>query len=145
RIAVIGTGRMGTDHIKRLTHRIAGADVTGVVDVDAERARAAAAQAGDGTRIWDDPHAALASGEYDAFVLTTPGIHHADVLRDALERRLQLFCEKPLTAAAASAGATVEAEAELGERLIQVGFMRRYDAGYQRLRGYVEDESLGAP
>src|SRR5699024_5341308 len=60
-------------------------------------------------------------------------------------RRLQLFCEKPLTADAAGAGAIVEAEAELGERLIQVGFMRRYDTGYQRLRGYVEDESLGAP
>lgn len=145
RIAVIGTGRMGTDHIKRLTHRIAGATVTGVVDVDTDRAQAAAALAGANARVWVDPHAALASGEYDAFVLTTPGIFHSDVLTDMLERRLQVFCEKPLTADAASARAIVDAEAALGERLIQVGFMRRYDAGYQKLRGYVTSGELGAP
>lgn len=145
RIAVIGTGRMGTDHIKRLTQRIAGADVTGVVDVDAERAQTAAALAGGHVRIWTDPAAALASGEYDAFVLTTAGVLHYDVLVDALARHLPVFCEKPLTADAATAREIVDAEAQLDARLIQVGFMRRYDAGYQRLRGYFADGSLGAP
>ncbi|NNC22626.1 Gfo/Idh/MocA family oxidoreductase [Salinisphaera sp. USBA-960] len=145
RIAVIGAGRMGADHIKRLTHRIAGADVTGVVDVDGGRATSAAALAGEHTTTWDDPHAALASGEYDAVVLTTPGMLHYDVLMDALDRRLPVFCEKPLTADAATAREIVDAEAKIGERLIQVGFMRRYDAGYQRLRRFFTDESLGAP
>src|SRR5699024_2742689 len=93
-----------------------------------ERAHAAAALAGAGTRVWADPHAALASGDYDAFVLTTPGIYHHDVLADALERRLHLFCEKPLTADAASARAIVDAQAAIG----------------RRLRGFVEDGSLGA-
>lgn len=145
RIVVIGTGRMGTDHIKRLTHRIAGADVTGVVDVDSDRARTAAALAGEQVRVWHDPHAAMASGEYDACVLTTPGVLHDDVLLDALDRRLPVLCEKPLTADAATARDVVDAEARLGERLIQVGFMRRYDAGYQRLRACFVDGSLGAP
>lgn len=144
RIAVIGTGRMGSDHIKRLTDTIAGADVTGVVDIDAGRATAAAALAGDHAKVWDDPHAALASGEYDAFVLTTPGMLHYDVLMDALDKRVPIFCEKPLTADAATAREIVDAEAALGQRLIQVGFMRRFDAGYQRLRGWFEDGSLGA-
>lgn len=145
RIAVIGTGRMGTDHIKRLTHRIAGADVTGVVDIDPGRAKAAAGLAGGYAKVWDDPHAALASGEYDAFVLTTPGMLHYDVLMDALDKGLPVFCEKPLTADAAAAREIVDTEAQLDARLIQVGFMRRYDAGYQRLRRYFTDGSLGAP
>jgi myo-inositol 2-dehydrogenase/D-chiro-inositol 1-dehydrogenase len=144
KIAVIGTGRMGTDHIKRLTHRIAGAEVTGVVDIDTDRAKNAAILTGDQARTWNDPHTALASGEYDAFVLTTPGMLHYDVLMDALEKRLPVFCEKPLTADAATAREIVDAEAGLGQRLIQLGFMRRYDTGYQRLRRYFTDGSLGA-
>jgi myo-inositol 2-dehydrogenase/D-chiro-inositol 1-dehydrogenase len=64
---------------------------------------------------------------------------------DALGKRVPVFCEKPLTADAATAREIMATEAKLGERLIQVGFMRRYDAGYQRLRAFFTDGSLGAP
>jgi myo-inositol 2-dehydrogenase/D-chiro-inositol 1-dehydrogenase len=43
-VAVIGTGRMGADHVRRIHEVTSGARVTAVVDVDAERAKAVAAR-----------------------------------------------------------------------------------------------------
>ncbi|MEU3844692.1 Gfo/Idh/MocA family oxidoreductase, partial [Streptomyces sp. NPDC028635] len=39
----------------------------------------------------------------------------------------------------------VEAEARLGRRLAQIGFMRRYDAEYQRLKALLDGGTLGRP
>lgn len=37
-VAVIGTGRMGADHVRRITGVVSGARVSTVVDIDAARA-----------------------------------------------------------------------------------------------------------
>ena len=144
KVAVIGAGRMGSGHVKRLTQRVAGALVVAVVDVDRARAEQAAAVTGSAV-VYTDPHAALAQAEIHAVVLATPGVVHRDVLLDAIERRLPVLCEKPLTADAASAWEIVEAEARTGAKCIQVGFMRRFDAGYQSLRAVFESRALGEP
>ncbi len=41
RVCVVGAGRMGADHIERLTRRIVGAEVSAVVDADVSRAKKA--------------------------------------------------------------------------------------------------------
>lgn len=74
-----------------------------MVDIDTGR------ESRDDTRIWDDPHAPLASGAYDAFVLATPAPLHYDVPMDALNKPLPVFCEKPLTVDAATAREIVDA------------------------------------
>ena len=54
------------------------------------------------------------------------------------------FCEKPLATTADGAWRIVDAEIAGGARLVQVGFMRRYDAGYQMLK-QAADEAIGRP
>lgn len=56
-----------------------------------------------------------------------------------------MLCEKPLVPESAGALRVVEAEARLGRRLTQVGFMRRYDAEYQRLKSLLDSGRLGRP
>ncbi|WAZ25454.1 Gfo/Idh/MocA family oxidoreductase [Streptomyces cinnabarinus] len=143
-IAVIGTGRMGADHVRRIQEVISGARVTAVVDVDAERAKAVAGRV-DGCAVHTDPAAAMASAEVDAVLVASPGPAHEAALMAAFARGLPVLCEKPLTPDAASALRLVEAERALGGRRVQVGFMRRYDAEYVRLKALLETGQLGRP
>ncbi|WP_405727373.1 Gfo/Idh/MocA family oxidoreductase [Streptomyces sp. NBC_00028] len=144
RVAVIGTGKMGTDHVRRLTEVISGARVSAVVDVDAERAKAVAARV-DGCTAYTDPLSAMDADDVDALLIASPGPAHEAALLAALERDLPVLCEKPLTPDAASALRVLEAERERGRRRIQVGFMRRYDPEYARLKGLLNTGQLGRP
>ncbi|MBL3685446.1 gfo/Idh/MocA family oxidoreductase [Leucobacter zeae] len=142
RIAVVGAGMMGADHIKRITHRIAGARVSAVVEPDAGRA-AAAAETAPGARVFASLEEAIAADALDAVLIATPGQFHAPVLRPALEAELPILCEKPLTQDSASSLEILELEQRLDRPHIQVGFMRRFDAEYQQLRDLVVSGESG--
>ncbi|MHA3685313.1 Gfo/Idh/MocA family protein [Leucobacter sp. HY1910] len=142
RVAVVGAGMMGADHIKRITHRIAGARVSAVVEPDAGRAAAAAANA-PGALVFASVEEAIAADALDAVLIAVPGQFHAPVLRPALEARLPILCEKPLTQDSASSWEVLELEQQLDKPHIQVGFMRRFDAEYQQLRELVEAGTSG--
>ena len=61
-----------------------------------------------------------------------------------LEAGKPVLCEKPLAATAAAGLRVVEAEAALGRRLVQVGFMRRYDPAYAELKRQADAGAVGA-
>ncbi|MFG1667545.1 Gfo/Idh/MocA family protein [Streptomyces sp. Y7] len=143
-VAVIGTGKMGADHVRRIQEVTSGARVTAVVDVDAERATSVAARV-DGCTVHTDPAAAMASADVDAVIIASPGPAHEAALLAAFEHDLPVLCEKPLTPDAASALRVLEAEQKLGRRRVQVGFMRRYDAEYMKLKSLLETGQLGRP
>ncbi|MGI5379726.1 Gfo/Idh/MocA family protein [Streptomyces sp. CA-251387] len=143
-VAVIGTGKMGADHVRRIQEVTSGARVTAVVDVDAERAKSVAARV-DGCTAHTDPAAAMASADVDAVIIASPGPAHEAALFTAFEHDLPVLCEKPLTPDAASALRVLQAEQKLGRRRVQVGFMRRYDAEYMKLKALLETGQLGRP
>ncbi|WP_432565669.1 Gfo/Idh/MocA family protein, partial [Kineococcus sp. SYSU DK003] len=95
------------------------------------------------------PKAAIADPEVDALVIATPGFTHEELVLLALEAGKPVLCEKPLTTSPETARTIVEAEAavvaEEGRPLVQVGFMRRFDAGYQQLRALIASGEYGAP
>jgi myo-inositol 2-dehydrogenase/D-chiro-inositol 1-dehydrogenase len=130
KVCVVGAGRMGADHIRRLAHRIVGAEVAAVVDVDVARAESA---------VKAIPSAFAASNIGEAFnqanvnavLIATPGFLHEEALLQIGERDLPILCEKPLTPDSASAWRIVQAEQRFGKKRIQVGFMRRFDADYR--------------
>ncbi|MEU6372834.1 Gfo/Idh/MocA family oxidoreductase [Streptomyces sp. NPDC046909] len=144
RVAVIGTGKMGADHVRRIEEVVSGARVSAVVDVDAERVKAVAARV-DGCTPYTDPATALAAPDVDAVLIASSGPAHEAALLAALARDLPVLCEKPLTPDSASALRVLEAERRLGHRRIQVGFMRRYDAEYMKLKSLLETGQLGRP
>lgn len=143
-VAVIGAGRMGADHIRRLDTRISGARVSAVVDVDEGRAQAAV-DGVPGAVCLSDPNDALARSDVDAVLVATPGFLHEDILLAALEADMPVLCEKPLTQEPESSWRIVQAEEKLGRKRIQVGFMRRFDAEYAALGDVFAAGDLGAP
>ncbi|ROQ38497.1 myo-inositol 2-dehydrogenase [Frondihabitans sp. PhB188] len=143
RVAVVGAGMMGADHVARITQRISGARVTAVVDPDAARATAAAALA-PGAQTFAAFEDALAGTEIDAVIIATPGFLHEPVILPALEKGLAILSEKPLSDTVDSSLRIIEAEQKLDRPHIQVGFMRRFDAGYLQLRELVRSGANGS-
>ncbi|MEV7285114.1 Gfo/Idh/MocA family oxidoreductase [Streptomyces sp. NPDC093252] len=143
-VAVLGAGHMGADHIRRIGRRVGGARVVAVADPDRPRAERATAGL-DGVALHTEAEAALDTPGVDAVVIATPDTLHEAALLAALERRLPVLCEKPMTPDPAGALRVLAAETALGRRLIQIGFMRRYDPEYARLKEALDAGELGRP
>ncbi|MCV7216811.1 Gfo/Idh/MocA family oxidoreductase [Mycobacterium crocinum] len=144
RVAVLGVGIMGADHVARLTSKISGARVAVVNDYLTDKAEQIAAGI-PGCRVIADPLDAIADPEVDAVVLATPGPTHEKQLLACLEHGKPVLCEKPLTTDVETSLEVVKREAELGKRLIQVGFMRRFDHEYAALKAMLDSGELGRP
>lgn len=142
-VAVLGVGVMGGYHAEALADRIAHARVTVVSDADTERAEGVARRVG--ARVEPDPLAAIGADDVDAVVIASPGPAHEAQVLACLDRRAPVLCEKPLTTDAATAYRIVEREAALATPLVQLGFMRRFDAEYAALRSLVTSGEVGAP
>ncbi len=141
RIGIIGVGVMGADHAERVARKTAGARLVAVSDPDTARAGRLAETLG--VRTVDDPLALIADDEVDAVLIASPGFAHAEQLFACLEHRKPVLCEKPLTLDVESALRVVEAEQKLGQQLIQVGFMRRFDPEYVALKTLLDSGELG--
>lgn len=144
RIAVLGVGMMGADHVARITSKIAGARVAVVNDYFLDKAEELAATI-PGCRVIADPLEAIADPDVDAVLLATPGTTHEKQLLACLEHGKPVMCEKPLTTDVETSLAVVRAEAALGKKLIQVGFMRRFDAEYVQLKDLIDSGEIGRP
>ncbi|MEU5364147.1 Gfo/Idh/MocA family oxidoreductase [Streptomyces sp. NPDC005925] len=143
-VAVLGTGHMGADHVRRLDRVVSGVRVAAVADPDTERARDAVTGLDD-VVVHRDVEAALDAPGVDAVLIASPGPAHEEALLAAFARGLPVLCEKPMTPDSASALRVMEAEARLGGRLLQIGFMRRYDAEYRDLKSLLDSGRLGRP
>ncbi|MFF4394875.1 Gfo/Idh/MocA family protein [Streptomyces sp. NPDC001480] len=143
-VAVLGAGHMGADHIRRLDRVVSGARVVAVADPDTARAQEAAAGIA-GLSVHAEAEAALGAPGVDAVLIASPGPAHEEALLAAFARGLPVLCEKPMVPDSAGALRVVEAEARLGTRLAQIGFMRRYDGEYRRLRVLLDSGRLGRP
>jgi myo-inositol 2-dehydrogenase/D-chiro-inositol 1-dehydrogenase len=138
RIGLIGTGRIGTFHAKVLSRhaRVGGLVLT---DVDVERAGRLARAVGATVAPTVDE---IFTWGVDAVVITSATSAHADLLTRAARAGLPAFCEKPIAADLPSTLRALRAVTAAGTPL-QLGFMRRFDAGYRAAREAVRAGRLG--
>jgi myo-inositol 2-dehydrogenase/D-chiro-inositol 1-dehydrogenase len=137
RIGVIGAGRIGSMHVRTLTSLARVASVT-VCDADSARARRLADQLG--ASLAATPADLLAAA--DALVIATSTPAHTRALELAARAGLPAFCEKPVALDLAAIDAAIE-QVERAGILVQIGFQRRFDAGYRAARRIVADGALG--
>ncbi len=143
-VGVIGTGAIGNDHIRRMTEVLPGARVVAVSDIDADRARATAARLGT-ARTHPTGEAVIADPEVRAVVVCSWGPTHEDYVLAAIAAGKPVFCEKPLATSEAACERIIDAEVAFGRRLVQVGFMRRFDRAYLAMRQSIVSGDIGAP
>ncbi|CAL9625509.1 Myo-inositol 2-dehydrogenase [Streptomyces sp. enrichment culture] len=138
RIGVIGTGRLGTLHARTLSrHRDVGSLI--LTDADPARAQALAHRLGETAAPGVDE---IFTWGVDAVVITTATSAHAELIGRAARAGLPVFCEKPI---APDLAGTLQAitEVEAAGTVLQMGFQRRFDAGYTGAREAVRSGRLG--
>jgi myo-inositol 2-dehydrogenase/D-chiro-inositol 1-dehydrogenase len=143
RVGVIGTGMIGQDHIRRMTTVLHGVEVTAVSDVNA--AVAAAVGAGIGATVHATGEDVVNDPQVDAVVVCSWGPTHEQYVLAAIAAGKQVFCEKPLATTQEACLRIVEAEVATGSRLVQVGYMRRYDEAYRALKAVLATGEIGEP
>jgi myo-inositol 2-dehydrogenase/D-chiro-inositol 1-dehydrogenase len=143
RVGVIGTGMIGQDHIRRMTTVLSGVQVTAVTDVDASTAAAVGARVG--ATVHATGEELIADPAVDAIVVCSWGPTHEQYVLASIAAGKPVFCEKPLATTQEACLRIVEAEVAHGSRLVQVGYMRRYDAAYRALKAVLDAGQIGAP
>lgn len=121
RVAVVGAGDFGRNHV-RVLRELEGAELAGIVDTNAERARAVAAEFS--VRIL--PDLAALSGAVDAAIVAVPTVEHATIGCRLLDQGIDVLVEKPMAASLAEADRLIESARAKG-RILQVGHLERFN------------------
>jgi myo-inositol 2-dehydrogenase / D-chiro-inositol 1-dehydrogenase len=136
--ALFGAGRIGAIHAANL-HAHPSAHLKYVVDVDAAAARRIAAAAG-ATRA--EAAAALDDPAVDALLIASPTDTHAPLIEAGAAAGKAILCEKPVDLDVARARQCVATAARAGI-VLAIGFNRRYDPSFRRIRRGIEDGEVG--
>ena len=142
-VGLIGTGRIGNLHAKNLAFRVPGANLAAVADIRAQAAEECAvecqcpAACQDYRTILEDP-------DIEAVVICSSTDTHAQIIEEAATAGKHIFCEKPLDFDLARIDQVLAAVHEAGVKL-QVGFNRRFDSNFKRVRDLVAEGAIGTP
>jgi myo-inositol 2-dehydrogenase / D-chiro-inositol 1-dehydrogenase len=136
RLGIIGLGVMGADHARTLSGPLAGAaELTGLYDIDPARVEVAL---GNGAKRYQDAAELIGSPDVDAVIIASADATHEEYVLACLDAGKPVLCEKPLAPTAEACHRIVAAQelarARAGRDLVSVGFMRRYDPGFRRLK-----------
>ena len=143
KIAVIGTGRMGSVHCRNIVRQIPGAELVAVCDIRLEVAQAVADELGI-QRVVKDYHELLADKNIEAILIATSTDTHAFIMKDVAAAGKHIFCEKPLALQLDKIDEALAEVKKAGVKL-QVGFNRRFDKSYQKVHEIVASGEIGRP
>jgi inositol 2-dehydrogenase len=139
-VGLIGLGRLGKVYARDLATRIPETRLVAVADPDAAAREEAGAR--HGVRAHADGEALLADPEVEAVVVVSPTHTHRAYAVAALEQRKPVFCEKPPALSLAETEDLARAVARTGS-FFQMGFMRRFDAGYAAAKRKLQEGAIG--
>lgn len=142
-LGLIGTGRIGRVHAGNVVHRLPRAELIALADVDLNSATACAGEFGVLSAV-ADYRSILDDEAIDAVVVCTSTDTHGEIIEAAARAGKHVFCEKPISLDLAAIDRALAAVREAGVQL-QIGFNRRFDANFRRVREAVAGEEIGEP
>ena len=137
KVGLLGAGRIGKFHARLLADHPA-VETLVIGDVDPERAVEVAEEVGGQHRAVEE---VIGSG-LDAVAIAAETSAHAELITACLEAGLPTFCEKPIAIDHEKTVAIVD-RVESSEATLQIGFQRRFDAGYREAKRLIETGKLG--
>lgn len=140
---IIGCGAIGQEHLARINNEIPGAVVTSVYEISSTVSRSLEDKYG--VKTFSSGEELINSDNVDAVVIASSDATHEQYVLECIAAGKHVLCEKPLTPTAEGSRRIVDAEIAGGKKLVQVGFMRRYDEGYKSLRQLIETSYCGSP
>jgi len=144
-LGVIGVGWYGMVDAKAAL-KAGGAEIAAICDVDSEHLTQSADELeklqGKRPRTFKLYQELLDAPGLDAVIIGTPPHWHALQLIAALNKGLDVYCEKPLAYDVREGQAMVDAVQKSG-KIVQVGFQRRQSKAFQQVRKYIESGEAG--
>lgn len=141
KIGVIGAGRIGRIHAKNLVQKIESADVIAICDPRYEETKAWADSVGI-RNVVADPLDIINNPDVEAVVICSPTNTHADLIIASAKAKKDIFCEKPIDMDLEKTQKALEVVEKEGVKL-QIGFNRRFDHNFRKIKRLIEDEKVG--
>ena len=138
RVGVLGAGQIAQAAHFESCAKARNAELSAICDV-ADDLRERMAIVHDARKTYADYDRMLADPDIDAVIIATSDAFHVPASIRALEAGKHVLCEKPV-------GLTVEEAEELkavvekSGKTFQVGHMKRFDAGLQAAKSFIDDE-----
>ncbi len=142
-VGVIGAGRIGKVHAENLALRIQETNVVGIADVVLSVAQETGARLNI-PMVTADYHDLLNSPQIEAVAICSATDTHTQIIIEAAQAGKHIFCEKPIDLSLKKIDEALAAVEQAGVKL-QIGFNRRFDPNYRRLRESVVGGEIGDP
>jgi inositol 2-dehydrogenase len=142
-VGVIGLGRMGGVYARNLALRVSSARLVAVADQKADLREQFAGELS-GVKVYASHRDLLQDKDVEAVVIVTSTSTHKQVVLDAVASGKAIFCEKPMALSLRDAYEMHEAVRK-ARVFFQMGFQRRFDAGYVAAKKKVDDGVIGVP
>lgn len=142
-VGVIGAGRIGQIHTKTIQEKIEDVNVKIVADIYINSAKKLAEQYGI-ENYTDNYMDILKDQEIDAVIICSSTDTHAKISIEAAQHKKHIFCEKPIDFNIEMIKKTLE-EVKKAEVKYQVGFNRRFDHNFSKVREVIESGKIGTP
>jgi hypothetical protein len=127
------------EHLQNLLHLFDRFEIAAIADPSRTVREAMAARYAVRS-VHDDYRSLLDAGGVDAVLVSAPAAVHVEVALAALDAGVHVFVEKPLCITLADADRIVAARDRAG-KVVQVGYMKRYDPAWQRMLGELPDSA----
>src|SRR5262245_48558412 len=142
-VGIIGAGRIGRVHAETLAYRLPQAKPIAITELHAAAAQHVALRLGI-PKVAANATEILADPAIDAVLICSSTDTHADLVVQAAQAGKHIFCEKPLDHTLARIDWALNAVKAAGVKL-QVGFNRRFDPNFVRVREAVASGEIGTP
>ena len=142
-VGVIGTGRIGKLHIEHLAQNIPEAELIAICSLDPASIESLTKQFNI-PKTTDDYTAILADPRIEAVLVASATDTHVEISQAAARAGKHVFCEKPISLDLEQIDETLAIVKAAGVKF-QVGFNRRFDASFVRIREAVASGEIGEP
>jgi myo-inositol 2-dehydrogenase / D-chiro-inositol 1-dehydrogenase len=142
-VGIIGAGRIGKVHAENLAFRVPEARALAITDLNRDAAERGAARCGI-PNVADSVDQLLANRAIQAVLICSSTDTHAELIIRAAQAGKHVFCEKPISHSLARIDAALAAARQAGVKL-QIGFNRRFDSNFARVRAAVAMGEIGVP
>jgi myo-inositol 2-dehydrogenase/D-chiro-inositol 1-dehydrogenase len=142
-VGIIGAGRIGKEHAQTLAYRLPDAHAAVITDLNTAAAKELADRLGI-PRVAKNTQEILNDPSIEAVLICSPTDTHVGLIIEAARARKHIFCEKPIDVSLSKIDQALQAVEKSGVKF-QVGFNRRFDANFARVRAAVKTGEIGTP
>lgn len=145
KLGLIGCGSIAHTHVENLKNSLSNAEVTAAYDVSIDAEKQIIKQFDLKAEIFNSISELINSKNVDAVMVCSRNDTHVEPILDAIKVNKPVFTEKPMATNAEDCQKIIDAETKMGHKLVQVGFMRRFDPSYVELKKTIDNGDIGTP